>query len=109
MGRDVFGLKFSTSRRKIVQTKHRDTLVPSTLNAVTSEQIDAYIRFCAKARKHEIEAEEAAQQVAKGAKKPKVQKRRHYVTDDAGIVALAQSVGDRRVKKAGVIETKRPY
>ncbi|MDR2364691.1 MAG: hypothetical protein LBD68_02395 [Zoogloeaceae bacterium] len=78
-----------------MQTKNRDTLVSFPLNAVTSEQIDAYRKLYAEDRK------------SRG-KKPGV-KEHALVSEDETVLALARAVGDHRVKKVGVIETKRPY
>jgi ATP phosphoribosyltransferase regulatory subunit HisZ len=104
LGKGVFGLKFSTSRRKIVQTKNRDALAPTTLTAVTSEQIDAYRKLYAEDRK----AREKLQ-TEQGKKPGKKTNGKEYAltTEDETILALAYAVGDHRVKKAGIIETKR--
>jgi hypothetical protein len=92
----------------------RNSASSTALAAVTSEQIEVYTRFCAEVQNREIKTEKAAQQTvkdAKGAKKKKtkVRKHRYYTTEDESLLALAQAVGDHRVKRAGVIESKRRY
>jgi hypothetical protein len=87
-----------------VQTKNRDALAPTTLIAVTSEQIDAYRRLYAEDRKDREKL-----QMGQGRKPGKKAngKERTLTTEDETILVLASAVGDHRVKKAGVIETKR--
>lgn len=93
-----------------MHTQDRDHLVSSPLLGVTSEQIDAYRKLYAEDHEAQEKARAKQDQNKKGTKKKKSgTKKAPLLTEDESVLALARAVGDRRVKKTGVIETKRRY
>ncbi|MDR2690055.1 MAG: hypothetical protein LBB76_09910 [Azoarcus sp.] len=99
-----------------MQTKNRAPRASSPLNAVTSEQIDAYRKLYLDDHKawEKLQMEQGKmEQGKKPAKKKHTEKhtapKHALLTSDEIILALARAVGDHRVKKAGIIETQRRY
>jgi hypothetical protein len=114
-GEGFFWLGILNFKEKIVQTKNRASRASSPLDAVTSEQIDAYRKLYLDDKKAQ---EKLQTEQGKPEKKPGKKKRatkehtapKHaLLTSDETILALARAVGDHRVKKAGIIETQRRY
>jgi hypothetical protein len=109
-GKGVFSPCILNFKEKAVHTQNRDKLVSSPLLGVTSEQIDAYRKLYAEDHKAQEKARAEKGKKTKGAKKKSgAKKAPPLLTEDESVLALARAVGDRRVKKTGVIETKRRY